>query len=109
MSAPDDREDLTVEQAMSALLVVDGQVHCFLPAYPTPESIVLIGADWRLQQVREAFTKHGVEAAGLNALEMGHGVSVRKLPALAGGTMDAFFATLPEWNAAQLEKLRGAP
>lgn len=109
MSAPeeDDRVDLAVEDAIAALDVQpqtydDGTkretVHCFLPTYPSPDSLVLIGADWDLEDVRKEFERdpNGPEVAGPGALGMHHGVGLR---AIKGDpkSIERYFATRKDW------------
>jgi hypothetical protein len=110
MSEPDDRIDLSVKDALAALDVQhqhydDGEekwerdtVHCFLPTYPGPGQLVLIGADWDLAQVRELFEQdpNGPEVSGPGGLSMHHGVGVR---ATKGDpkSVEKFFATRKDW------------
>lgn len=97
---PDDRVDLSVEDAMAALDVIPDysghgpHVHCFMPAGPA-----LLGAHWPLEDVHKLFVAVGAEVSGAAALGMQHGVGVRKVIHEIGGrdTGPAFFATRKDW------------
>lgn len=104
---PDDREDLALEAALAALDVKDGHVHTFVQAGPQ----ILLGADWKLGSVREAFQAYGAEIAGPGALAMNHGVSVRDVPNKfdPADLMTVFFATRVEWTNEQLTKQGAKP
>jgi hypothetical protein len=99
---PDDREDIAAEEALAALDVKDGYVHCLLPAGNT-----LVGADWPLDEARQLIETHGAEIAGGMALNMRHGVCIRKMPSGFPGddrTLTAFFATREDWTDEQKKK-----
>jgi hypothetical protein len=100
---PDDRENITLEEALAALDIREGdRVHSFIPV----GGAALVGADWGLAQVRDAIEQHGAEISGPNALAMRHGVTIRDLPdpLPSGGVMPIFFATREEWNHEQLRR-----
>lgn len=83
-----------------------GDVHCFIPNQSDTD-LVLFGADWQLDRVRQAIAKYGAEVAGLSALSMQHGVGVSGH--IAG---PFFFRTKKEWTDAQIarfEALSAAP
>ncbi len=98
--ADDDRVDLSLEDALSALEVIPDygglgpHVHCFMPA-----GSALLGAHWPLEDVRQLFEKVGAEVSGEGAQAWQHGVAVRKV-VYEGGRDDAgpaFFATRKDW------------
>lgn len=95
--ADDGRVDLSLDDALAALDVQtdvqpDGTtrqyVHCFL----STGNNMLVGADWRLEEVRALFERVGAEVAGATAMSMHHGIGVRDG---MGGT---YFATHKDWT-----------
>ena len=87
----DERVPLTVEQAMELLDVQHGKVHTFL----NPGAGMLVGADWPVKAVRKCFEENGVELAGEQATQMGHGVV-----SIEAGSRAVFFATKKDAKAA---------
>lgn len=77
-----ERVKLTVEQFEQMLDVRDGRVHTFRQG-----GMVLIGADWDLEQAIASARKHGAELAGEQATAMRHGAVV------IDGAGPVFFAT----------------
>lgn len=73
---------LTVEEAMSRLVITEdydpggteGPGPCVHSFRETP--FAMLGAHWRVAEVRAAMEKYGVEQAGEQATAAGHGVVV---------------------------------
>jgi hypothetical protein len=66
---------MTVEEAVARLRVQDDEmVHTFV----VPAPMVLLGADWPLEEVKRVFEQHGVEQSGPNMTAMKHGLAVMR-------------------------------